>query len=189
MNLRTGIGKVSHPEKQTNDTCWTKNSWPTGWRDWDAYLYWMERDTVKKDVMAQIGSCIFRCICKYVCTFKKYRVRKNQKSLTRTEWLLFRGAINALKDSGIEPPTYQEFVDVHVQAMTTPQGHMWGAHGGSNFLPWHREYLMEFENRLRLFNPLVTIPYWDWAKDPLPAELSDPQDLANWGITRNNPIG
>ena len=48
-----------------------------------------------------------RFICKYVCTFKRYRVRKNQKSLTRTEWLRFKGAIDALKDSGIEPPTYQ----------------------------------------------------------------------------------
>ncbi len=130
-----------------------------------------------------------RFICKYVCTFKKYRVRKNQKSLTGAEWLRFKCAINALKDSGMEPPTYQEFVDIHVQAMTTPAGHMWGAHGGSNFLPWHREYLMEFENRLRLVNPLVTIPYWDWANDSLPAELSDPQDLTNWGITRNNPVG
>jgi tyrosinase len=122
-----------------------------------------------------------RFVYKYVYARKKYRVRKNQASLTKTEWLRFKGAINALRESGIEPPTYQEFVDIHV--------HMWGAHGGSNFLPWHREYLVELENRMRLFNPLVTIPYWDWANDPLPAELSDPQDLANWGITRNDPIG
>jgi hypothetical protein len=66
---------------------------------------------------------------------------------------------------------------------------MWGAHGGSNFLPWHREYLVELENRMRLFNPLVTIPYWDWANYPLPLELSDLQDLADWGIIRNSPIG
>lgn len=130
-----------------------------------------------------------RFIHTYVYTAKKYRVRKNQASLTKTEWLRFKGAINALRESDIEPPTYQEFVDIYVQAMTTPEGHMWGAHRGSNFLPWHREYLIELENRMRLFNPLVTIPYWDWANDPIPAELSDPQDLANWGITRNSPIG
>ncbi len=130
-----------------------------------------------------------RFIYKYVYTRQKHRVRKNQASLTKTEWLRFKGAINALRESGVEPPTYQEFVDIHVQAMTTPEGHMWGAHRQSNFLPWHREYIIEFENRMRLFNPLVTIPYWDWANDPIPAELSDPQDLANWGITRNSPIG
>lgn len=130
-----------------------------------------------------------RLISKYFCLPKKHRVRKNQKNLAKTEWLRFKCAINALRANGITPPTYQEYVDIHVQAMTTPAGHMWGAHGGSNFLPWHREYLIRFEDRLRLFNPLVTIPYWDWANDPLPAELSDPQDLVNWGITRNNPIG
>lgn len=130
-----------------------------------------------------------RLIYRFWPTPRKYRVRKSQASLTRTEWLRFKCAINALRESGIEPPTYQEFVDVHVQAMTTDEGHMWGAHRGGNFLPWHREYLMGFENRLRLFSPLVTIPFWDWANDPLPSELSDPRDLTNWGITRNSPIG
>ena len=130
-----------------------------------------------------------RLICRYVCSFRKYRVRKSQAALTKTEWLRFIGAVNALHESGIEPPTYQEFVDIHVQAMTTPTGMSWGAHGASNFLPWHREYLHHVENRLRLFNPLVTIPYWDWSHDALPAELSDPQDMANWDITRNNPVG
>jgi tyrosinase len=130
-----------------------------------------------------------RFVYKYIYARKKYRIRKNQASLTKTEWLRFKGAINALRESGIEPTTYQEFVDIHVQAMTTPEGHMWGAHGGSNFLPWHREYLVELENRMRLFNLLVTIPYWDWANDRLPAEMSDPQDLADWGITRNDPVG
>ena len=130
-----------------------------------------------------------RLFSKYFCFPKKYRVRKNQKNLTKTEWMRFKCAINALRATGITPPTYQEYVDIHVQAMTTHEGHMWGAHGGSNFLPWHREYLIRFEDRLRLFNPLVTIPYWDWANDPLPAELADPQDLTNWGIARNSPIG
>jgi hypothetical protein len=131
---------------------------------------------------------IDRFICKYACTFKKYKVRKNQNALSQTEWARFKCAINTLKQSGVEPPSYQEFVDVHVQAMTTHTGHMWGAHGGSNFLPWHREYLMAFENRLRLINPLDN-SILGLGKDPLPAELSDPQDLVNWGITRNNPVG
>ena len=33
------------------------------------------------------------------------------------------------------------------------------------FLPWHRWYLLEFENILRQVDCRVTVPYWDWSKD------------------------
>lgn len=67
----------------------------------------------------------------------------------------------------------------------TSEGMMWGAHGGLKFLPWHREYLAKLEARLIMINPLVSIPYWNWVEDrAIPAQLSDPSDLAAWNITR-----
>ena len=33
------------------------------------------------------------------------------------------------------------------------------------FLPWHRWYLLEFENFLRQIDCRITIPYLDWSKD------------------------
>jgi tyrosinase len=129
---------------------------------------------------------IERWYCKIICS-PRYRVRKNQKNLTATEWARFVGAVKGVMVSGAQSPTYQEFVDVHVAAMTTNMG--WGAHGNNNFLPWHREYLMEFENRLRIFNPLVTIPYWNWVEERIiPSQLADPDDLLEWGVTRSSPF-
>ena len=32
------------------------------------------------------------------------------------------------------------------------------------FLPWHRWFLVEFENLLRRIDCRVTIPYWNWSK-------------------------
>jgi tyrosinase len=119
-----------------------------------------------------------------------YRVRKNQRDLTATEWARFIHAIEALAEPGIGQPSYQAFVDLHDTTMTTMAGMTWGAHtmaghDGRNFLSWHREYLAKLEARLRLMNPLVTIPYWNWVDDrAIPAALSDPADLADWGITR-----
>lgn len=121
----------------------------------------------------------------YFCK-PRYRVRKNQKNLTAIEWQRYIHAIEALAESGMPSPTYSEFVQIHVAAMDTPAGHMWGAHGGANFLSWHREYLAKLEARLIAINPLVTLPYWDWVTDrtAIPAALNDPGDIADWGITR-----
>lgn len=121
----------------------------------------------------------------YFC-HPRYRARKNQKNLTVTEWQRFIHAIEALAATGMPGPTFADFVDIHHQAMTTPAGHMWGAHGGANFLSWHREYLAKFEARLIAINPLVTLPYWDWVTDrsAIPAALNNPADIAAWGITR-----
>lgn len=121
---------------------------------------------------------------KYFCR-PKYRRRKNQKNLTPLEWSRFIYAIEALADTDTPAPTYQEFVQIHVQAMTTPAGHMWGAHGGVNFLTWHREYLAKLEARLIAINPLVTIPYWNWIEDRyIPPQLNNSADFTRWGITR-----
>jgi hypothetical protein len=37
-----------------------------------------------------------------------------------------------------------------------------GAHDGPAFLPWHRQYLKVYEAALRVVDPDVVIPYWDW---------------------------
>lgn len=124
---------------------------------------------------------------KYFCK-PKYRVRKNQKNLTAIEWQRFIHTIEALAEPSLPSPRYDEFVEIHRQAMDTPAGHMWGAHMGISFLSWHREYLVKLEARLMAINPLVTIPYWNWVEDrtAIPPQLTNPTDLADWGVTRGS---
>jgi len=128
----------------------------------------------------------------YFCK-PRYRVRKNQKNLTQIEWQRFIHAIEALAENGMPSPTYSGFVQIHINAMDTMAGMAWGAHtmsghNGRNFLAWHREYLAKIEARLIAINPLVTIPYWDWVTDrsAIPTALTDPGDIADWGITRGS---
>lgn len=125
--------------------------------------------------------------CRIVCApppLPHYRVRKDQSTLTVTEWSNFICAIETLARAGVPAPVYNDYVDLHDQAFQMANM-AWGAHG-LNFLSWHREYLAKLEARLILINPLVTIPYWNWAVDrTIPPQLSNPQDLAAWGITRN----
>ncbi|MFD9500153.1 tyrosinase family protein [Streptomyces sp. NPDC060035] len=92
--------------------------------------------------------------------------RKNQHDLTRTEKKRLVGAVLELKRSG----RYDEFVTLHQKYyVTDAQSGPRPAHMSPSFFPWHRKYLLEFENALQAVDPGVSIPYWDWTRDSTPA--------------------
>jgi tyrosinase len=108
-------------------------------------------------------------------------VRKSVRSLT-PEWKArFVGALLELKRKG----RYDEYVHWHheVMAPTTlawePKDSLYrnGAHRGSSFLPWHREFLLQVEADLRAIDDTLFLPYWDWSED---AQLGDPATSPLW---------
>jgi tyrosinase len=99
------------------------------------------------------------------------RVRKNLKALTAQERRDFVEAVLALKSapSPFDPELnyYDQFVAWHLSLYPCGMGHeMMRAHGGPMFPPWHRLFLLRFENALReVSGKPITVPYWDWT-DP-----------------------
>lgn len=99
------------------------------------------------------------------------RVRKNVMGLTVRERGEFVSAVLALKSapSPFDPDLsyYDQFVVWHLGLYPCGMGHeMMRAHGGPMFLPWHRLFLLLFENALReVSGKRITVPYWDWT-DP-----------------------
>jgi tyrosinase len=93
-------------------------------------------------------------------------VRKNAASLTADEELRFVSAVLGLKKKpspwldGIS--VYDTFVLWHRDAFGCS---LMAAHMGPAFFPWHRQFVLLFEEQLRLIEPTVTVPYWDWAVD------------------------
>jgi tyrosinase len=127
------------------------------------------------------------------------RTRRNQRDLSPEDWATLLDAVDRLAADGQRDASdrdgvanYQDFVLAHHRALATPPGLNWGVHAarrgdGRNFLPWHRRLLATFEERLRelIGDDGFALPYWDWVADPEPPkELSDPADLAEWGIQR-----
>lgn len=94
--------------------------------------------------------------------YRTYK-RKDQATLTPTEQNRFLCALNVLIANG----TYGVLVDIHAQM------HM--QHTNDRLLPWHRIFLLQLEQALRLIHPDVSIPYWDWTKaseDAIPGWLA-----------------
>jgi tyrosinase len=119
-------------------------------------------------------------------------VRREQSKLSAADWQRFIDSVNQLHGAGATRPAYRDFVAVHVDAMIG-RGMAWGVHTmrnmgmvGRNFLAWHRQFLLRFEQRLQEADPAVSVPYWDWVTHPeIPPVLADPGLLRSWSVTRD----
>jgi hypothetical protein len=121
-------------------------------------------------------------------------VRKSTSDMRPADWERLIDAINKLHGTGVKRPAYRDFVKVHARAMDTHAGMAWRVHTmkgmeGVNFLAWHRQMLIRFEQRLQQVHASVFIPYWDWIANPKPpAQISKPALLDSWSVERKfNP--
>ncbi|GAA3399146.1 tyrosinase MelC2 [Streptomyces roseoviridis] len=113
-------------------------------------------------------------------------VRKNQAALTADEKRRFVDALLELKRSG----RYDTFVTTHNAFIMgdTDTGDRVG-HRSPSFLPWHRRFLIEFEQALRSVDATVTLPYWDWTADRTArSSLWAPDFLGGTGRARDGQV-
>ena len=80
----------------------------------------------------------------------------------------FIDGVTELKNNGI----YDNFTKQHGNATTFFQFHK-----NALFLPWHRWYVSQLENKIRETTPCFAMPYWDWS-----ADSDDPLGSALWSI-------
>lgn len=92
-----------------------------------------------------------------------------------------RNKLNQALQASHADGSYQAMAAIHAQNHRMHS--MMGPIGKQRFLPWHRIYLFELENLLRLKVPGVTVPYWNYSND---------SSRPDWvwkpaGVTRNTP--
>jgi tyrosinase len=86
----------------------------------------------------------------------------NQRNLTSSQRARFVDAVIELKRMG----NYDKYVITHSQYFAADgENGLRVAHMAPTFFPWHRRFLLDFERELRMIDPSVSIPYWDWTRD------------------------
>ena len=106
-----------------------------------------------------LNQCEERCECKHGKLTNCYRVRKDFIKMDIADRKRF---INTYKMVSLNPvlkKDYEKVVALHINA---PDGLL--HHTPKIFFPWHRWFLVEFENLLRRIDCRVTVPYWDWSR-------------------------
>jgi len=111
------------------------------------------------------GSCIAPSACPDQCgcrvvgdSCECLRVRKEINSMTEEERSLYIATfITAYNHPDGQLKSY---IDNHLSFFSR------GLHNNGAFLPWHRGYILQVENRLQQEDCRVTVPYWDWRLHP-----------------------
>ena len=95
------------------------------------------------------------------------RQRKEFTQLTEEERIRY---ISTLMIAATDPKyqrTYNQLLTLHIELFRR-------IHIKEYFLPWHRWFLLQFENLLQRIDCRVTLPYWDWtrvAANPFSSDL------------------
>jgi hypothetical protein len=89
--------------------------------------------------------------------------RRNAKSVTVEERRAYRDAVIAIQTN----PSfrYSDGVQYFAKQDTIHAGAGNPEHGNAAFLPWHREMVNRFEERLREHNPVLTMLYWNFTEN------------------------
>lgn len=106
------------------------------------------------------------CSCSYETNpdeCSEWRVRTEWRSLSYCDQQNFIQALVTVRYATQDDGTnlYDEYITHH-------NSYSADIIGKSEFLPWHRAYLMRFEDDLRSLGgnfTCITIPYWDWSLD------------------------
>jgi len=85
------------------------------------------------------------------------RIRREWRSLSLCDQMNYINAVKLLKLNGV----YDAYTITHRNQASVVHGNAW-------FLPWHREFVYQYESDIRAMGgtySCVALPYWDWTLD------------------------
>ena len=106
-----------------------------------------------------LNKCEERCECRDGKPVNCYRVSKD---FSKMDIHQRRHFLNTYKVASTHPVFQNDYKKVVAYHIDTPDRLLHHSH--LIFLPWHRWWLVTFENLLRRIDCRVNIPYWDWSQ-------------------------
>lgn len=103
------------------------------------------------------------------------RYRRDWTTLSDEEKFRYINAVKTVSSDTSYTQLYNKLIDRYRQSFTSDIQLLNASI--SQFIPWHRYFLLEYENLLRLVDSSITIPYWDWTvrlRDPYSVPVFDP---------------
>ena len=85
------------------------------------------------------------------------RVRREFTSMEPTDRQRYIDTIISASTDPLYKDDYDRLIQIHFDFFFT------GIHGPDQFLPWHRWYILEYENLLRRVHCSFTVSYWQWS--------------------------
>ena len=105
------------------------------------------------------------------------RYRQDWTSLSMEEKQRYINAVKTIANNSQFQQLYNQLVGIYRTSFDTIAQSTVSAI--SQFFPWQRYFLLEYEDLLRLTDTRITIPYWDWTllpNDPYSSPVFDPQN-------------
>ncbi|KAJ1964852.1 hypothetical protein GGI12_001151 [Dipsacomyces acuminosporus] len=102
------------------------------------------------------------------------RVRRSAHSLSATDWENIRNVLSKMHDDG----QFDRFAGSHQTVFDQ-------VHGNSVFFPFHRKFVLEFEDVGRKIDPNFTVPFWDSTldyRDPASSPVLQDGTLGSNGV-------
>lgn len=130
-----------------------------------------------KNILKVVFSSMFLLVL-YSISFAQ-GIRKHYTELTNQEMLDYKSGLDILDNNNIRV----DFADFHV----SPGG---AIHGVPEFLSWHRQFLLEYEQELQNEYDYLTIPYWDFTGDSDPSGVNSASTNSPlWSNSQINALG
>ena len=92
------------------------------------------------------------------------RYRQDWLNLSNEKRTRYIQAVLTVSSDPIYRPLYQTLMQQYYNGSQTPAQSLDSSN--TQFLPWHRYFLHQYEDMLRMVDPTVYIPYWDWTLLP-----------------------
>ena len=104
-----------------------------------------------------LDACGRRCRCEKGKLVKCCRLRKEFTDMSYTERVRYINTVKTASTNLAYKTTYDQLLTLHRNIFSST------IHDVQHFLPWHRWFILQYENLLRQIDCRVTVPYWDWS--------------------------